>query len=555
MKNFLLAFIISGTSVLHAQDRYVVQIKNKSNTPFSFSNPSAYLSPKAIQRRVNQGIAIDSADLPVNPSYLNQISATGADIIGKSKWLNTITIQTTSSAVLNAVNALPFVDGTINVGRIKNPGTALPDKFSYEKLFTEKKFLAGTASQKSASFNYGQAFNQVNMIGGVTMHNNGYTGSGIVIAVIDAGFYNADNMVVFDSLRAQNLILGTWDFNSDDINVYDDDSHGSYVLSTMGGNWPGNMVGTAPHAGYWLLRSEFAPSEFIIEEYDWAEAAEFADSVGADVINSSLGYTEFDDPAQNHTYADMNGDVAPSTRAADFAGMRGIVVCNSAGNSGSNNWNFIGAPADADSILTVGAVDEFGSYAFFSSNGPTSDGRVKPNVAAQGQNTIVADVFNGGVYPGNGTSFSSPVMAGMVACLLQCHPSATSMQIIEALQQSATQALNPDTLVGYGIPNVAQACVLLSGLQSHDIRNGDNLLITGPNPFDHTLEFSFYSDSNQMVDFIITDLLGKIIYTTKDSFKPVSAKKYSIPFSYSNGLYVVSAKSDNGVYSKKVVKY
>ncbi len=418
--NKKLLFLISAfLFIIHAfaQDRYAVQLTDKNNSPYSISNPLAYLSQRAIDRRTAQGIAITSHDFPVNPSYVSQIAATGATVINTSRWLNTVTIETSSPAVLAAVNALPFVQQVYNVGRMADPNK-VKDKFVFETPYP----LAAASKNSSSvlSFNYGPSQNQIAMLGGDILHNQGKTGQGMVIAVIDAGFFNADNMIVFDSLRNDNRLLGTWDFVDHNAQVYDDHAHGTFVTSIMAGNWPGNIVGTAPHASYWLLRSEYAPTETLMEEFYWAAAAEFADSAGADIINSSLGYYEFDNPAQNHTYVDMNGKTTPVSRAAAAAASKGIIVCNSAGNEGASNWNYIIAPADADSIISVGAVDDQMNYAWFSSNGPTSDGRVKPTVAAQGQGTFVADLSNNGVFAGNGTSFSSPVMAGMMACLWQC---------------------------------------------------------------------------------------------------------------------------------------
>lgn len=549
----ILAFIFSVIFLQSfAQDRYVVQLADKNNSPYSISNPSAFLSARAVLRRTNQGIAVEITDLPVNPSYINGIAGAGATVLGHSKWLNTVTIQTTSSSVLNTIQSFPYVVNVTNVGRMAGGDDVPNNKFKNELLKKNEMFNAQV--NRTASFNYGPSLNQVAMLGGDIMHNNGYIGTGLHIAVIDAGFNNADNMVVFDSLRANNQILGTWDFVDNSLNVYDDDSHGSMVLSLIGGNWPGNIIGTAPGASFWLLRSEDAPTENIIEEYNWAEAAEFADSVGADVINSSLGYTDFDNPSHNHTYSDMDGNTTPATRAADLAAKKGMVVCNSAGNLGNSPWNFISVPADADSILAIGAVDDMGFYVSFSGNGPTADGRVKPNVAAQGQDTYVADNFNFGVFPGNGTSFSGPLIAGMVATLWQCHPNSTNMQIINAVQQSASQFANPDTEVGYGIPDFPKACILLGGISINQINHGDNLFLTGPNPFDQSLEFAFYSDSNQSVDILISDMLGKIIYKNTANFKPVSVQKFSVPLYISKGVYVIRVISEAEIFTRKIVK-
>src|SRR6185436_3182205 len=412
-KSFTFIFALFIFFQTFGQDRYVVQITNKNNSPFSFSSPSSYLSTRALARRTNQNIAIDSTDLPINPSYVSGIANTGAAIIGHSKWLNTITIQTTSASVLSAINALPYVSSVFNVGRAAHPGEGnVQNKFGNEILLKNKMYLASSnrsaSVDRASSFDYGSSGNQIQMLGGDVMHNNGYTGVGMQIAVIDAGFENANNMVVFDSLFANNQVLGTYDFVSNEINVYDDYNHGSYCLSIMAGNWPGNLVGTAPKASYWLLRSEDAATENIIEEYNWAEAAEFADSAGADLISTSLGYTTFDDPSQDHTYSDLDGNTTPITVAEDIAAARGMIVENSAGNEGNGPWFYISAPADADSNIATGAVDDQGNYVSFSGRGPTADGRIKPDVVAQGAGTIVADVNNFGVLPGSGTSFSGP---------------------------------------------------------------------------------------------------------------------------------------------------
>ncbi|HTF04234.1 MAG TPA: S8 family serine peptidase, partial [Bacteroidia bacterium] len=376
MKRTLLALFIFFFAVEgFAQTKYWVQFTDKGNNPYSLSNPSAYLSARAIQRRTNQAIPIDSLDLPCTPMYVAGVAATGVTIHAQSKWLNGVVIITSDTNALIAIAALPYVADTLFVG-LRTTNTGDDVKFSDETFEAIDGSTQRTGDVESTMLSYGTAFDQANQVGAVCLHNAGYTGAGMVIAVIDAGFRDVDIHPIYDSLRINGQILGTWDFVANDTSVYEDNTHGAMVLSCMGANIPGTMVGTAPHADYWLLRSEEAATEYIIEEYLWSCAAEYADSVGADLINSSLGYTQFDDPAQNHVYADMNGDIAPSTRAADYAASRGIVVVNSAGNSGQNPWFYIGAPADADSILSVGAVDVNGNIAGFSSHGPTSDGDV-----------------------------------------------------------------------------------------------------------------------------------------------------------------------------------
>ncbi len=547
----LLLVILSGQQAIFAQDRYVIFLTDKNNSPYSVSNPSAFLSQRAIARRTAQNISVTTQDLPVNPNYISGIAATGAQVLNTSKWFNTVTVEVPNNSVLNAIMNLPYVAQNTNVGRIA--ATSVPSKFDTEnQLRTHPETVN---NYRSTSFNYGISLNQVSMLKGDLMHDNGYTGAGKLIAVIDAGFVNVDVMDAFDSLFMNNRILGTWDFVDNEADVYDDDAHGTMVLSVIGGNLPGELIGTAPGASYLLLRSENAPAEAIIEEYNWASAAEYADSAGADIINSSLGYTVFDDPSQNHSYSDLDGNTTPVTRAADIAASKGIVVCNSAGNEGNGPWFRISAPADADSILAVGAVDAMSLYVQFSGKGPSFDGNIKPNVAAQGSQTIVADPWNGvGVFPANGTSFSSPLMAGMVATLWQCHPNATNMQIISAIQQSGNQANNPDSLLGYGIPDFPMACLILAGLNPDNGNSGDNLVING-NPFPDDLELVFYSQRPQMIKVRVVDLLGKIIYNSEHTTQGLFPNTILIQGYIAKGIYVVEVETEEKMFTEKVMKY
>ncbi len=553
MKKILLSLLIVFTCGIasYAQNRYVIFFTDKNNSPYSVSSPSAYLSSRAIQRRNMQGIAVTTQDLPVNQTYVDGVINAGGTVLNRSKWFNSVTVDASNTGILNAILALPYVSSSLNVGRMANP-TPQPPKFDYTNI--RYKGTSTLPAKQTTVFNYGTSFNQVSMLKGDLMHTNGYTGVGKIIAVIDAGFVNADAMPVFDSLFAHNQILATWDFVDNEADVYNDDAHGTMVLSTMGGNVPGELIGTAPGASYILLRSENAPAEDLIEEYNWSSAAEYADSAGADIINSSLGYTLFDNPAQNHSYFDLDGNTTPITIAADIAASKGMVVCNSAGNEGNSPWFNISAPSDADSILGVGAVDPFSVYAQFSGKGPSADGRVKPNVAAQGAQTIVADPWNGvGTFAANGTSFSSPLMAGMVATLWQCHPNATNMQIINAIQQSANQFQNPDSLLGYGIPDFPMACLILSGIDPGAALNGDNLIING-NPFHDQLHVSFYSNVPQQLQVKMTDMLGKVVYSTKHDVQGLSMNNFTIPVIVSKGIYVLEVATEQKLFSKKVVK-
>ncbi|MBK5284062.1 MAG: S8 family serine peptidase, partial [Bacteroidia bacterium] len=498
---FLIFLIPVCLSAQIAPGKYFVAFADKNNNPFSISNPSAYLSPRALNRRAIQNISINSTDLPVTPSYVTTVAAQGATILNKTKWLNGVIIQTNDTNIVNAIRLLPFVSGIKSIPHHARNVSEIPrskDKF-------ENITLTKNRSAVSTSSDYGGAWNQLSMLHGDFLHDAGFRGAGMLIAVLDAGFIKADSLAVFDSLRANNRIVATRDFVDGDTMVYDHHWHGTSVLSCMAANLPGTMIGTAPDASYILLRTEDAATEFIIEEYNWACGAEFADSAGADVFNSSLGYTTFDDSLYNHTYADMNGDSAIATQAADIAASKGILVVNSAGNSGGNSWNFIGAPADADSILAIGAVDSLGVYASFSSRGPSFDGRVKPDVCAQGSASFVA-YTDGSFGPGSGTSFASPIMAGMAACLWQSCSSYSNMQILRAIQISADHFLMPDTLYGYGIPDFSIACLILNG--NTNVR--DDLIISlYPNPFTENCIINFYSSIRQSIHTEVFDILGK----------------------------------------------
>ncbi|NVO02057.1 MAG: S8 family peptidase [Bacteroidetes bacterium] len=554
------ALIAGATYSQKSATKFVVKFKDKNNSPYSLSNPSAFLSAKAITRRAIQNISLKPNDLPVNPAYIDSVRNAGATVITKSKWMNCVIISNVTPTIMAKINSLPFVlqvdsVAKTNKGRGKNEITNSTPK---------KKVVAvadnqGTknTSKEITTYNYGSGYNQIHMLCGDALHSQGYDGAGMTIAVLDAGFQNADTMKVFDSLWVRGQIQGTKDFVNPGGNVFAPgiSTHGMMVLSTMGGNLPGQLVGTAPKAKYWLIRTEDAPSEFFIEEYNWASGAEFADSVGADVINSSLGYTVFDDGNHNHTYGELDGNTGIATIAADLAASKGILVVNSAGNSGNSPWHFIGIPADGDSVLTIGAVDAAGSFAAFSSFGPTSDGRIKPNVMSQGEQSVVASPYGGGVVTGNGTSFSSPIMAGMVACLWQANPTLGNMQIIDAIQKSATLFNNPNDSMGYGIPNFCVANLLLSGLPIHDF-DKEGVVNVFPSPFKNNIYLVFNSTDTQTVNIEMFDITGRSVYNKLNQTRNIGINYYSIDNigNLAKGFYVVRLSSKNKVYSTKVMK-
>lgn len=536
-----------------ANSKFVVFFTDKNNSPFSIGNPSQYLSQRAIDRRNRYGIAIDEKDLPVNQTYVDGVRNAGVFILNKSKWLNCVTVWAPDTNALAAIRALPYVQNLKPISKVK-PGE--DPMANLAKVHTPKTRTKNTEKSNSTPLDYGRGFNQINLSKGQTLHQNGFKGEGMVIAVMDAGFAQVNQMDMFDSLWVSNRILGTKDYvNPGNHDIFQFNNHGTYVLSTMGGNIPGLLVGTAPRASYWLIRTEEAASENIIEEYNWASGAEFADSVGADVINSSLGYTQFDDSTQNHTYTDMDGKHNPSSRAATIAAGRGLLVVNSAGNSGSGSWFYLGAPADADSILTIGAVDSLGNYANFSSKGPSYDKRIKPNVAAQGSNAWVVN-FGGGAMKGSGTSFSSPIMAGMVTCFWQANPVYNNMQIMDAVQKSASQHNNPDSLMGYGIPDFSIAGQLLTSTTFAG-QTKKEIVNIFPNPFQSTFNIVYQSVKSKQIEVLVTDISGRKVLTEKFTVTPgeVSTIILTGMENQPAGQYIVSVKgAGKQRFSKTLIK-
>lgn len=455
---FLVSIIAGKLNAQHS--RHIVKLKNKGNATFTIGNPLAYLSQRAIDRRLRYSIPIDSADLPVTPAYISQIdNVPNVTVLNASKWLNSITIMTTDAAALTTISGFSFVQ-TVSPIAARNSGRGEPtDKFEIEKDTHE---LTARPGQTAANyFNYGtNSFNEIHLHNGEFLHNIGLRGQGMQIGMLDNGYFNYTNLKAFDSARNAGQILGTWDFVARESNVANDGSHGMQCLSTIAANIPGQFIGKAPKASFWLFRTEDDASEFPIEEHNWVCGAERADSAGSDVISSSLGYYDFDDPSFNYSYSDMNGNTTISAIGADIAARKGLLVFNAAGNEGNNAWHFIITPSDGDSVVAVGAVNSSGTVGGFSSYGPSSDGQIKPDVASIGVAALVQTTSNT-VGTSNGTSFACPNMAGLGTCLWQGFPEYNNMKIVRALQLAGHKVAAPDDRVGYGIPNMKIAFGLL----------------------------------------------------------------------------------------------
>ena len=438
-----IALLATGASAQQDTLKYRISLKDKAATEYSFKKPEKYLSAKAIERRRKQNLPIDSTDLPVCRKYIDEIRKQGVKIVVTGKWDNFVTVSCNDTTLIDRIAALPFVLSTEKVWI--SPGAGKPS------MATERDSVLNQPTIHPDSI-YGRAITQIQMSNGDKLHEAGFKGQGMTIAVIDAGFHNVDKITAMQNIR----ILGTKDFVNQQADIFAESSHGMSVLSCIGMNRPDIMTGTAPEASFWLLRSEDEYSEHLVEQDYWSAAVEFADSGGVDVINTSLGYYSFDDKSKNYKYRDLDGRHALMSRQASHIADKGMILVCSAGNSGAGSWKKITPPGDADNVLTVGAIDKRAVLATFSSVGNTADHRVKPDVVAVG---VGSDVIrtDGNQGRANGTSFSSPIMCGMVTCLWQACPTLTAKEVIELVRRSGDRAGFPDNIYGYGVPDMWKA--------------------------------------------------------------------------------------------------
>lgn len=557
----LVGFLMISSQSLSAQKvtaRFMVSFADKAGTPYSITNPLAFLSQRAIDRRNTQNIAITQEDLPVSPHYVDTLKNRGFQILGVSKWFNAAVIESNDSVAVMDLLTIPFitaVDLLYYTNTIKKSG----GKTGTQKLETPPELLdilTGKAAEMKGStlsgINYGYGYSQANMLGATYLHQMGFTGKDMVIAVLDGGFEMVDLIPAFDSIRLNNRILSTRNFVKPTESVYGSSLHGMMVLSTMAGNIPGTLVGTAPDASFHLILTEDVADEFPVEEFYYALGAEYADSVGADLINSSLGYTTFDLPLLNHQFSDMDGKTTLSARAAAKASAKGILVVTSAGNGGGSNWFYISSPGDAEHVVTVGAVDVSGTYAPFSSTGPTADRRIKPDAAAVGWNATIAST-GGGSTSGNGTSFASPVLCGALACLRQAYDTIPIMQFIDAVHRSGHQWFNPDSLLGYGIPNLAVAHLVLGGQPIPSI--GDKDFKVSPNPFNDRLLVSFYASDTQNISLELYDLRGNLHFSTEiRKVAGLNVVQVPEPARLASGTYLLKITDGKNIFTRKVIR-
>lgn len=447
MRKLILLFIaylsISTSWGQNYEYKFRLTLKDKGQSAFSVDRPLDFLSQKAIDRRTKQGYKIDESDLPISNDYIKAIEDAGGIIVAKSKWNKSVAVHCTDSLMIDKFKALPFVENVLFAWRAEPRNTNKVDTVAFYP--TKQEIIFGNY--------YGKADTNIKLHNGQYLHEAGFKGKGIEIAVIDAGFNHLPKIEMLDNIE----VKGAKGFVYQNTDLYSNaNQHGLNVLSCIATNKPNQYVGTAPEASFWLLGSEDSRSEFPIEEDYWAAAIEYADSIGVDVVNTSLGYNKFDEPAKSYTHQDLNGRTALISIVANKAVDKGIFVVGSAGNSGDSEWSKITMPGDAINMLTVGAIKSDSTMAKFSSRGMTADLRVKPDVVTLGVNASVVN-DKGLVRPSNGTSFSSPIMCGMVACLWQALPTLTNKELLNIIRETASKYEKFDENYGFGIPDMKKA--------------------------------------------------------------------------------------------------
>ena len=532
MKYYFTFLFLVVSSVMFSQEDAWVYFKDKPSAQTYLDNPLTMLTQRALDRRTNQNIPLNLTDVPLEVAYINQVKLnSGITVMAQSKWLNALHIRGTQTNILS-LKSLSFVDKVVFANKNLNTTSK---KVSENQVFQSKEKLKTTIN-----YSYGSSANQIQMLNGQVLHQQNYTGSGKIIAILDAGFPGVNTAQPFKKLIDNHQILGGYDFVNRNNDFYTGDDHGTMVLSTMGGYKEDALVGTAPDASYYLFITEYDPTENPVEESYWVEAAEEADRLGVDIITTSLGYFGFDNANYSHTYSDMNGTTNFISRGAEIAFSKGIVVVASAGNEGNTAEPHIGSPADAVSVITVGAVTASKTKSPFSSIGPTYDLRIKPDVMAQGTAAVISDT-GGNITTVNGTSFSCPIMAGMIACLWQAFPSKTNKEIRQMVLQSSDRYAAPNNNYGYGIPNFG----LTLGVEN--FQSSLSSFSVFPNPAKTTVSFLFENNTGSVS---IYSVLGQKVIekeiTSQNSILSVESLK--------SGLYFYTFDADGLHKTGKIIK-
>lgn len=532
-KILIFAFILIAFTSLSQETRYryLVLFKDKNNSAYSVRNPELFLSAAAIKRRLKNKVAITEQDLPVNQAYIQEIKATGALIVYPLKWINGVLIKEKPKNIAK-IKALKSV-----ASLYKN----MPlDSSSDLRLQVQ----ANQISDDANALDYGISLPQITQLGVDQMHAKGFSGKDIKIAVLDDGFSRADQIGFLQAIYTDKRLLGTLVTNPNLNSVYEGGAHGTQVWSTIAAQAPGRLFGTAFQAQFAIAQTEESEHELLVEEANWMRGAEWADSLGTDIISSSLGYSEFDNSRYHHRYTDMDGRTTLVSKAAAWAASKGIICIISAGNQGSDSWKYITAPADADSILSVGAVDRTGLRASFSSIGPSADLRIKPDIAAMGLATI-AGLPSGSFGSISGTSFSAPLIAGLVAGIMQANPQKTAQEIIQVVRKSGTQASKPDQLLGFGIPHFDRISQLLNPVLSVETQEKSTFKVF-PNPASLGQRIRVFTDGTPTGTLEIINTQGTIVESINfrqaefDFFAaPFVSGKYYFRFTFGNQVKVI----------------
>ncbi len=497
--------------------KYWIEFSDKNDSPFCTCRPAEFLSANALERRAQAGISVVENDLPVNPNYVKALKLTGAEIHGTSRWLNAVAVKIAGRDTLDKISNLPFVKKTTYLGphlAARNPPNR---KLKRRKPLQNQPKIDGNTSI------FGYSTLQNSLLGTQFLYDLNARGQEIGIAVMDGGFTNVDTLPFFDSAAVKNHLFSAWDFVEKDNYVFESAAHGTSVLSVMAADLPGYFVGTAPAATYFCIKTEDTGGEFPIEEVNWILGAEFADSLGAHIVNASLGYTAFNDTSLSHNYLDLDGRTAIGSRGATIAAQKGMIICNSAGNSGDEPWHFVGVPADAPGIISVGAVDKNEKRANFSSFGPTADGRIKPDLVAPGEMIITASTNGADLGFSSGTSVASPMLAGGLASLWSAFPEKTAAEILDAAFESANQTRKPDNSLGWGLPNLGIAWLHLAGFLTE---NHDNFSRFSAFPKSKKVEsglFSFKRPAGELSVLVLSDFFETAPQVV---LKSVFGKKY-----------------------------
>jgi len=515
---------------------YRLHLKDKGNPPFSLTNPDDFLSSKSIERRDRQDLPVDSFDLPLDPAYLEAITNTGAIIRTYSKWVKTVTVHISDMEILPQLENLPFVDSLYCVWKGILPASNI--------MQVNASFELDIGGQNTIN-SYGTGFTQIALNNGHLLHDVGFRGKGLSIAVLDGGFINVDRIGYFNQERIKEIINFSHDVS--DI-LCEGSDHGTGVLSCMLSDKSGEMIGTAPEADYYLFRTEVMNEEFPVEEDYWIAALEYADSLGIDIVTSSLGYATFDDASMNHKQEQLDGLTIPISRAADLAASRGILLFNSAGNEGNKNWGKVNFPADAEHIISVGSINSDSTRSSFSSLGYTADKRIKPDLMAMGSSVSIVN-YSGKIINSNGTSLSTPILAGLAACLWEALPDLNSFAILNLLRESGNHFQNPDSLMGYGIADIYKAYL---GKEPDNVRLNSvssDLVYISINPFDNRLYINLInSEQYKRCILDIYTTLGNRILTAPNLSGSIDIS--SLP----KGVYIACLRMGDKQLVRKLVK-